>query len=549
MHPAVTNGAYDVDRIREDFPILAMQVYGKPLVYLDNAASAQKPKAVLDRLQHAYTAEYANVHRGLHYLANAATEAYEGAREKVRAFLNAARPEEIIFTRNATEAINLVAYTFGRERIKAGDEIVLSIMEHHSNIVPWHFLRERQGAVIKWAPVDDEGNFLIDEFEKLLSPRTKMVAITHMSNMLGTVVPVKEVVRLAHARGIPVLVDGAQAAVHLDVDVQDIGCDFYAFTGHKLYGPTGIGVLYGKHEHLAAMPPFNGGGEMIREVFEDRVTYGEPPHKFEAGTPPIVQAIGLGAAIDYINSIGKARIRAHEAGLLAYAQERLARDQLAAHLRHRQGQGPDRVLRDQGRPPARRRHHYRPFRHRGARWHALRDATAGPLRRERHVPGLIWPLQHARRSGRTCAGLDQGAGFLCMTDDANQIPAPAAAPPAEASPSSSAGSPSALPEEELARLTDGIIAALKTVYDPEIPSDIYELGLIYKIDIADDRAVAIEMTLTTPNCPSAQELPTMVENAAASVPGVGEVKVNIVWDPPWDPSRMSDEARAVLNMW
>jgi len=323
MHPAVTNGAYDIARIREDFPILAKQVYGKPLIYLDNAASAQKPKAVLDRLHHAYTTEYANVHRGLHYLANAATEAYEDAREKVRGFLNAARKEEIIFTRNATEAINLVAYTFGRERIKAGDEIVLSIMEHHSNIVPWHFLRERQGAVIKWAPVDDEGNFLIDEFEKLLTPRTRMVAITHMSNMLGTLVPAKEVVRRAHARGIPVLFDGAQAAVHLDIDVQDLDCDFYAITGHKLYGPTGIGVLYGKHKHLETMPPFNGGGEMIREVFEGRITYGEPPHKFEAGTPPIVQAVGLGAAIDYVNSIGKARIRAHESALTGYAQERL----------------------------------------------------------------------------------------------------------------------------------------------------------------------------------------------------------------------------------
>jgi cysteine desulfurase/selenocysteine lyase len=323
MHPAVTNGAYDVGRIREDFPILALQVYGKPLVYLDNAASAQKPRAVLDRLEHAYTAEYANVHRGLHYLANAATEAYEDARMKVAAFLNAPRKEEIVFTRNATEAINLVAYTFGRERIQAGDEIVLSIMEHHSNIVPWHFLRERQGAVIKWAPVDDDGNFLVDEFEKLLTPRTKMVAITHMSNMLGTVVPVKQVVALAHARGIPVLIDGSQAAVHLDVDVADIGCDFYVFTGHKLYGPTGIGVLYGKHQHLLAMAPFNGGGEMIRDVFEDRVTYGEPPHKFEAGTPPIVQAIGLGAAIDYVGSIGKARIRAHEAELAKYAHERL----------------------------------------------------------------------------------------------------------------------------------------------------------------------------------------------------------------------------------
>jgi cysteine desulfurase/selenocysteine lyase len=314
---------YDVMRIREDFPALALQVYGKPLVYLDNAASAHKPKAVLDRLRRAATVEYANVHRGLHYLANVATEAYEDAREKVRAFLNAERSEEIVFTRNATEAVNLVAYTFGRERIKAGDEIVLSIMEHHSNIVPWHFLRERQGAVIKWAPIDDDGNFLIDEFEKLLTERTKMVAVTHMSNALGTVVPVKEVVKLAHARGIPVLVDGAQGAVHLDVDVRDIGCDFYVCTGHKLYGPTGIGVLYGRYGHLAAMPPFNGGGEMIREVFEDRITYGDPPHKFEAGTPAIVQAIGLGAAIDYINAIGKPRVRMHEASLIGYAHDRL----------------------------------------------------------------------------------------------------------------------------------------------------------------------------------------------------------------------------------
>ena len=323
VHQAVTNGAYDVERIRADFPILAMQVYGKPLVYLDNAASAQKPQAVLDRLNQVYTRQYANVHRGLHYLANEATEAYENAREKTAAFVNAARKEEIVFTRNATEAINLVAYTFGRERIKAGDEIVLSIMEHHSNIVPWHFLRERQGAVIKWAPIDDEGHLLIDEFEKLITPRTKMVAITHMSNMLGTLVPVKEVTRIAHAHGVPVLVDGAQGAVHVDVDVQDIDCDFYVFTGHKLYGPTGIGVLYGKYAHLAAMPPFNGGGEMIREVFEDRVTYGDPPHKFEAGTPAIAQAIGLGAALDYVGSIGKPRIRAHETALLRYAHGRL----------------------------------------------------------------------------------------------------------------------------------------------------------------------------------------------------------------------------------
>jgi len=317
------NGTYDVARIREDFPALSLKVYGKPLVYLDNAASAQKPKAVLDRLQKAYTEEYSNVHRGLHYLANAATEGYEGARAKVAAFLNATRKEEIVFTRNATEAINLVAYSWGRDNIKAGDEIVLSIMEHHSNIVPWHFLRERQGAIIKWAPVDEDGNFLLDEFEKLLTPKTKLVAMTHMSNALGTIVPIKEVTKLAKARGITVLVDGSQAAVHLPIDVQDIGCDFYAFTGHKLYGPSGIGALWGRYDLLAAMAPFNGGGEMIRDVFEDNVTYGEPPHRFEAGTPAIVQAIGLGAAIDYVNSIGKQRIMAHEAALTKYAHEKL----------------------------------------------------------------------------------------------------------------------------------------------------------------------------------------------------------------------------------
>lgn len=323
LHPAVSNGSYDVARVREDFPALALQVYGKPLVYLDNAASAQKPNAVLDRMTQAYKSEYANVHRGLHYLANAATEGYEGARTKVQHFLNARRPEEIIFTRNATDALNTVAASWGGEHIKPGDEIVLSIMEHHSNIVPWHFLRERQGAVIKWAPVDDQGNFLIEEFEKLLTDRTRIVAITQMSNVLGTVVPVKEVVKLAHARGIPVLVDGSQAVVHTEIDVQDLDCDFYVFTGHKLYGPTGIGVLYGKYDMLANMRPYAGGGEMIRDVTQDVVTYGAPPHRFEAGTPMIVEAIGLGAAIDYVNSIGKSRIAAHEHDLLTYAEGRL----------------------------------------------------------------------------------------------------------------------------------------------------------------------------------------------------------------------------------
>ena len=322
-HPAVKNGAYDVARVRQDFPALAMQVYGKPLVYLDNAASAQKPSAVLDRMTQAYTSEYANVHRGLHYLANAATEAYEGGRTKVAQFINAARTEEVIFTRNATEAINLVASSWGGPNIKEGDEIVISIMEHHSNIVPWHFLRERQGAVIKWAPVDDEGNFLIDEFEKLLTAKTKLVAITQMSNALGTIVPVKDVVKIAHARGIPVLVDGSQGAVHIPVDVQDIGCDFYVFTGHKVYGPTGIGVLWAKYDLLAAMRPYQGGGEMIDTVTLDEVTYNDPPHRFEAGTPPILEAIGLGAAIDWISGLDRLAVAEHEHALYARVRERL----------------------------------------------------------------------------------------------------------------------------------------------------------------------------------------------------------------------------------
>jgi cysteine desulfurase / selenocysteine lyase len=316
---------YDVEAIRRDFPILARTVYGKPLVYLDNGASAQKPQAMIDAVSHAYGQEYANVHRGLHFLSNTATEKYEEARETVRRFINAAALEEILFTRNSTEAMNLVAASYGALAVKEGDEIVLSIMEHHSNIVPWHFLRERKGAVIKWAPVADDGTFLLDEFEKLLSPRTKMVAITHMSNVLGTIVPIKEVTRLAHARGIPVLVDGSQGAVHLPVDVRDLDCDFYCFTGHKLYGPTGIGVLYGKREWLERLPPYMGGGEMIRDVTEDLVTYAAPPHRFEAGTPPIVQAIGLAASIDYVERIGRERITAHEAALRDYAQERLLR--------------------------------------------------------------------------------------------------------------------------------------------------------------------------------------------------------------------------------
>lgn len=321
--PAPPAAAFDVERIRTDFPILYREVYGKPLIYLDNGASAQKPLPVIEAMDHAYRFEYANVHRGLHYLSNTATQRFEEAREVVRRFLNAPSSDQIIFTRNATEAINLVASSFGAIEIGEGDEIVLSIMEHHSNIVPWHFHRERKGAVLKWAPISDAGEFLIDEFERLLTPRTKIVALTHMSNVLGTVVPIKEVIEIAHARGIPVLVDGSQAAVHLPVDVQDLDADFYVFTGHKTYGPSGIGVLYAKKKHLDIMPPYQGGGEMIEVVEVDRITYAKAPHRFEAGTPAIVEAVGLGAALSYMMQVGRDRILAYETEIGAYAGERL----------------------------------------------------------------------------------------------------------------------------------------------------------------------------------------------------------------------------------
>jgi cysteine desulfurase/selenocysteine lyase len=318
---ATTRSVYDVEAVRRDFPILSRQVYGKPLIYLDNGASAQKPQAMLDALRTAYGENYANVHRGLHFLANASTLAYEGARETVRAFLNAPSLEEVIFTRSATGAINAIASSFGAKYIKEGDEIVLSIMEHHSNIVPWHFLRERKGAVIKWAMVREDGSFDIEAFEKLLTPRTKIVAITHMSNVLGTVTPMKEIVRMAYERGIAVLADGSQAAVHLDVDVHDLDVDFYVATGHKLYGPTGIGILYAKKKWLLDLPPFEGGGEMIRDVTMDGVSYGDLPAKFEAGTPPFAEAAGLDASLKYIMSIGRQAITAHEESLRYYAHE------------------------------------------------------------------------------------------------------------------------------------------------------------------------------------------------------------------------------------
>ncbi len=316
---------FDLTRVRADFPILDEKIFGNRLVYLDSGASAQKPNAVLDKMDWVHRHGYANVHRGLHTLANRATEAYEDGRKAVQRLLNAARPEEIVFTKGATEAINLVASSFAAPMIREGDEIVLTLMEHHSNIVPWHFLRERQGAVLKWIDVKDDGSLDMDAYEAAIGPRTKMVAVTHMSNVLGTINPIGRMIEIAHARGVPVLIDGSQGVVHNAVDVQALDADFYVFTGHKLYGPTGIGVLYGKYDLLQQMRPYQGGGEMIDIVTTDTVTYNDPPHRFEAGTPPIVQAVGLGAAIDYLELVGRDAIAAHEHAVAEYATEKLKR--------------------------------------------------------------------------------------------------------------------------------------------------------------------------------------------------------------------------------
>ena len=319
----MTSQPFDVESVRKDFPILSREVGGKPLVYLDSAATSQKPQVVIDALVDYYTGMNANIHRGVHTLSQEATEAYEGARTKVRHFINASEEPEIVFTRGTTEGINLVAQTLGVQRVGPGSEIIISNMEHHSNVVPWQILCEQRGASLRVVPINDDGELLMDEYEQLLGPQTALVSITHISNALGTINPVKDIVAMAHSHGVPVLLDGAQAAPHTPVDVRDLDCDFYAFSGHKLFGPTGIGVLYGKRELLESMPPYQGGGEQIKSVTYEKTIYNDLPYKFEAGTPHIAGVIGLGAAIDYVNGIGMERAAAYEHELLEYGTEQL----------------------------------------------------------------------------------------------------------------------------------------------------------------------------------------------------------------------------------
>ena len=315
----IENSDFDVDKIRADFPILSQEIYGKKLIFLDSAASAQKPRSVIDAVANCYETEYANVHRGVYYLSQCATDAMEAAREKVRAFINAREASECIFVRGATEGINLVATGWGRKFLDEGDEIIVSVMEHHSNIVPWQLVCEDKGARLKVAPINDDGELLMDEYEKLFGPDTKLVAFTHVSNALGSITPIADIIRIAHDRGVPVLVDGCQAAPHLAIDVQALDCDFYVFSGHKIYGPSGIGIVYGKAEILESMAPYQGGGEMIETVTFEKTTYAGLPFKFEAGTPNIAGAIGMGAAVDYVSAIGFDNLAAYEDDVLAYA--------------------------------------------------------------------------------------------------------------------------------------------------------------------------------------------------------------------------------------
>ncbi|HVG59083.1 MAG TPA: cysteine desulfurase [Hyalangium sp.] len=321
----MSGAGFDVAKVRADFPILQQEVRGRPLVYLDSAASAQKPQAVIDAISRFYTHDNANVHRGVHFLSERSTAAFEGAREKVARFLHAKDAKEIVFVRGTTEAINLVVQTFGRKNVGPGDEVLITAIEHHANIVPWQMLCEQQGAKLKYIPVDPHGDLVLDGLDELLTPRTRILALTHVSNALGTVTPVKELIRRAHARGIPVLVDGAQAVTHFPVDVVDLDCDFYAFSGHKLFGPMGIGVLFGKKERLESMPPYQGGGDMILSVTMEKTIYNRVPYRFEAGTPDVAGAVGLGAAIDYLQRVGMENIAAHDRELLAYTEQALAR--------------------------------------------------------------------------------------------------------------------------------------------------------------------------------------------------------------------------------
>ncbi len=534
---------FDINRIRKDFPILSREVNGKPLIYLDNAATTQKPLVVIDTINQYYRLDNANVHRGVHYLSEHATEAYEAVRGKVQRFINADSDKEIIFVRGATEGINLVAQSYGRKFLQADDEILITGLEHHANIVPWQLLGEQIGTKLVVAPVNENGEVILDRFKALLTKKTKLVAINHISNVLGTLSPIKEMIKAAHEVGAKVLIDGCQAGAHTKIDVNDLNCDFYTFSAHKMFGPTGIGVLYGKLGLLAMMPPYQGGGDMIHEVTFKKTSFAPVPYKFEAGTPNIADTIGFGAAIDYIEKIGIDKIVAYEHELLTYINKKAKeikdlriignnshKISLLSFLIDKTHPNDIGTLLDQLGIAVRTGHH-----------------CAMPLMQRYEIPGSVrasFCLYNTKEEVDILfAGIERVKRILIDPEPvavSNPIEPPKTA---TKKPAARKRSKKVAPET----LQAEIIERLRTIYDPEIPVNIYDLGLIYKIDVDDAGNAIITMTLTAPGCPVAETFPGEIQASVLALEGVNEAKVELVWEPAWSQEKMTEAARLELG--
>lgn len=540
--------SFDVEKIRADFPLLKREINGKPLVYLDSAATSQKPQIVIDTISEFYRLHNANIHRGVHLLSEEATSAYENTRTIAQQFINAASETEIVFVRGATEGINLVAQSYGRSFLTAGDEILITGLEHHANIVPWQLLRDQIGIKLKVAPVNEAGEVILERFYAMLTPRTKIVAISHVSNAIGTINPIVEMVAAAKQAGAVVLVDGCQAAPHLPIDVQRINCDFYTFSGHKIMGPTGIGILYGRAELLNKMPPYQGGGDMIREVRFDKTTYADIPHKFEAGTPNIEGTVGLGAALTYVQKIGLPAIMDYEHELGLYLAQKVAETEdirvigqarhkitLLSFLIERTHPNDIGTLLDQLGIAVRTGHH-----------------CAMPLMQRFGIPGTVrasFSFYNTKAEiDALFAGIERVKRIL-VEPKLVTVPVTTLASTAQL-----AIAPlrqqhvGPMQPVNVEALKNNIITALCTIFDPEIPVNIYDLGLIYDIAVDTRGAVKVNMTLTAPGCPVAHTFPGEVQNKVASVAGVAEAEVELVWEPPWTQDKMSEAARLELGM-
>jgi cysteine desulfurase/selenocysteine lyase len=538
------NSTFNIDQIRADFPLLQRQVNGKPLVYFDNANTSQKPQSVIDTLSEFYEKHNSNVRRSVHLLGEEATAAYEHTRKVVQTFINAKSETEIIFTRGATEGINLVAHSYGRAFLKAQDEIIITALEHHSNIVPWQILRDQLGIVLKIAPINEAGEIILERFYELLSPKTKLVAINHASNAIGSINPVMEMVAAAKKVGAVVLIDGCQAAPHLAVDVQRLNCDFYVFSSHKMYGPTGVGILYGREALLEKMPPYQTGGEMIKEVTFAKTSYADLPYKFEAGTPNFADTIALAPAIEYIQKIGIQEIVEQEQKLAAYLHKKATETEALQIIGQAKNKLPILSFRVIG------AHHNDIGTLLDQFGVAVRTGNhcAMPLMQRYAIPGTT---RASLSFYNTLAEIDV---FFASLERVKRIliePTPVAVskstpPPVSETPKKK------LPKNphpiEIESLKNAVIEALRTIYDPEIPVNIYDLGLIYEVAVDTNGFVKVKMTLTAPGCPVAQTFPGEVEAKVASVPDVAEASVELVWEPPWTKDNMTEAAKLELGM-